>query len=306
MSTVGAALAAATARLRVAGIENARRDAQVLLGHALGLPREAVLGYPERPLSARDAEQFAALLERRSRREPVSRIVGCREFWSLPFRVTGAVLDPRPDSETLIAAVLDRLADRSAPLRLLDLGTGSGCLLLALLHELPAASGLGIDISRAALAVAEANAARLGLAARAAFQLADWTGGVSGPFDLVVANPPYIAEGDMAALAPEVACYEPRLALAGGADGLAAYRVLAPQVAAVLRPGGLAALEVGAGQDAAVAALMTAAGLIADGVRRDLGGVARALLFRPPEAALSTEKNGWNSPGNGLGSKSES
>jgi release factor glutamine methyltransferase len=280
MTDVGVALAAATARLRSAEIDEPRRDAQVLLGHALGLGREAILGYPERVLSSDEEVAFALLLDRRSRREPISHIIGRREFWSLSFRVTAAVLDPRPDSETLVAAALGHVLDRSAPLRLLDLGTGSGCLLLALLHELPVATGLGIDVSPEAVAVAEENAERLGLAPRATFLAADWTAGVAGPFDIVVANPPYIPEPDMALLAPEITLYEPRLALVGGRDGLDAYRALAPQLRSVSRPHGIAAMEIGQGQDAAVGAIFSAAGWVQIGTRKDLGGVNRSLVFQ--------------------------
>ena len=280
MTRIDAALAAATARLRAAGIDAPRRDARVLLGHALGLGREAVMGYPERTLNSAEAATFATMLDRRCKCEPVSHIIGSREFWSLSFRVTADVLDPRPDSETLIAAVLDHVADRSAPLRLLDLGTGSGCLLLALLQELPAASGLGVDISPGALAVAQENSACLGFASRAAFQTADWTAGVDGLFDIAVANPPYVAEPELAALAPEVMLYEPRLALVGGMDGLAAYRALAPQLRSVLRPNGIVAVEVGAGQDLSVIAIFSAAGWLQVGARKDLGGINRSLVFR--------------------------
>jgi release factor glutamine methyltransferase len=280
MTRVDATLIAAAARLRAAGVEEPRRDAQILLGHALGLGREAIQGYPERALSAAEETIYTALLDRRSRREPVSHIIGHREFWSLLFRVTAAVLDPRPDSETLVAAVLDHLPDRTVPLRLLDLGTGSGCLLLALLHELPAATGVGVDISAAAIAVARENAGCLSLASRAAFLAADWTEGVVGSFDVAVANPPYIAEPDLVALAPEVALYEPRVALVGGSDGLAAYRALAPQLRSVLRPGGLAAVEIGMGQDRAVTAIFSAAGLAQIDARKDLGGINRSLVFR--------------------------
>jgi release factor glutamine methyltransferase len=279
MTSVAAALAAATARLRAAGVAAPRRDAQILLMHALGLSRDDVMADAERPLAAGEIAAFDVLVDRRVGREPISHIIGMREFWSLPFRVTSSVLDPRPDSETVVDAVLDRVPDRAPPYRVLDLGTGSGCLLLALLHELPAATGLGVDQSVEALAIARENADRLGLGARADFRVNDWADGLSERFDIVISNPPYVAASAVAALAPEVARYEPRLALDGGVDGLDAYRILAPQLARLVRPSGCIAIEVGSGQEAKVAALCRRAGLIYAGSRKDLAGVVRCLLF---------------------------
>jgi release factor glutamine methyltransferase len=284
MTAIAAALSAATARLRAAGIEAPRRDAQLLVMHALGLCREDVLADPQRILVDRELVALGALIDRRAAREPISRIVGMREFWSLPFRVTSAVLDPRADSETLIDAVLDRLPDRATDYRILDLGTGSGCLLLALLHEFPAATGLGIDLSVEALAVARENADRLGLGGRVEFRVNDWARGVSERFDIVVSNPPYVASPTIAALAPEVAHYEPRLALEGGTDGLDAYRILAEQLAGVVLPTGFIAIEIGSGQETAVATLCEAAGLTFVGSRNDLAGVKRCLLFAATDA----------------------
>ena len=278
--TIAAALDGATRRLAAAAVPSPRRDARLLLAHVLGSGIELLLGHPERPVDPANAARFGALIERRAGREPVSRLIGRREFWSLEFRVTPAVLDPRPDSETLVDAVLALQRDRQAPLRLLDLGTGSGCLLLALLHDLPRSRGIGVDNSQAALAVARENAQALRLDARAEFRLGDWAQGLDQRFDILVTNPPYIAERAIDALAPEVAGFDPRAALAGGADGLAAYRVLAPQIAGLLLPGGIAGVEVGDGQAAAVERLFTAAGLSFLGCRHDLQGIARCVLFR--------------------------
>jgi release factor glutamine methyltransferase len=212
------------------------------------------------------------------RREPLAQIVGVREFWSLPSAVTADTLTPRPDSETLIEAALAAVADRQAALRILDLGTGTGCLLLALLSEMPHSTGLGIDCSDKAIAVARRNAAALGLSARAEFLVGDWTNGVNERFNLVITNPPYIRTEDLPGLEPEVSRYEPRLALDGGADGLASYRAIAGGLAGVLAPDGVAVLEVGAGQADAVQRILRQAGLRETACRDDLGGVARCLV----------------------------
>jgi release factor glutamine methyltransferase len=276
--TVRGAIAAAADRLAAAGIEEPRRDARLLLAAALGVGQGALLAGDDRQVDVEAAARFAAHVARRAAREPVSRILGVREFWSLPFRLTPATLDPRPDSEALIEAALETVPDRDAPLRLLDLGTGSGCLLLALLSELPNATGIGIDRDPAALVAAAENAAALGLASRAAFRRGDWGRGLAERFDLVVANPPYIAEEEVARLAPEVALYEPRGALAGGVDGLDAYRLLAPQLGGLLCDGGRAVLEFGHGQHDAVAGLIGAGGLEIRGFRYDLGGTVRCVV----------------------------
>ncbi|MGE5766906.1 MAG: peptide chain release factor N(5)-glutamine methyltransferase, partial [Bacteroidota bacterium] len=261
-ATLAEAVAAAVARLAAAGIDDPRRDARLLICRLLGGGPELLLARPERVLTPDEGARIAAAVARRAAREPVSRILGEREFWSLPFGLNAATLDPRPDSETLVAAVLAALPavlpGRAAPLTLLDLGTGSGCLLLALLSELPDATGCGIDISAAAVEQATANAARLGLAGRARFLHRSWAEGMDpeAAWDVVLSNPPYIASGEIAGLAPEVAAYDPRAALDGGPDGLAAYRALVPVAARLLRAGGLVALEVGAGQAEAVEVLL--------------------------------------------------
>jgi release factor glutamine methyltransferase len=280
IATVTAAdlLTDAAARLAAAGIESPRREARLLLALALDIDSAALLP-GEREIS--DAEQihFAALLARRLQREPYSRIAGKREFWSLDLALSPDTLDPRPDSETLIEAALAHIPDRAAPLTVIDFGTGSGALLLALLTELPSATGIGIDLLPGAAAMARANAESLGLAARARFVAGEWGGAVAASADVILANPPYLNSTALAELAPEIADYDPPAALDGGADGLAAYRSLAGDVARLLRPSGLAFLEIGLGQADAVAAIMAANGLILRGSYADLSGVARCLVF---------------------------
>jgi release factor glutamine methyltransferase len=216
------------------------------------------------------------------RREPMAYILGEREFWGLSFKVTPAVLVPRPDSETVIEVVLDLLADRHRPWRILDLGTGSGCLLLTLLREFPAASGVGMDTSADALAVAQANAEALGVASRATLSTGDWretgwTEQLGGPFDLVVSNPPYIPSADIDDLMPEVARFEPRQALDGGPDGLVAYRAIAAGASKLITRGGWLVVEVGEGQSLDISALFAAAGLVPRPPWKDLGGVQRVV-----------------------------
>jgi release factor glutamine methyltransferase len=282
-----AALRSGQARLRDAGVESPRGDARLLLATVLGLSPGELMMAGERALTPAEHRRFDALIERRCRREPVSRILGRREFWSLDLAITPATLDPRPDSETLVEAVLDRIGDRDRPQWVLDLGTGSGNLLLAVLAALPAAWGVGLDRDTAALAAAASNAGRLGLAGRAAFLASDWgaalagnwAGKWAGKWDVILCNPPYVRTGDMDDLAPEVARFEPRGALDGGSDGLEAYRRVVPEVLRLLAPDGLAALELGAGQAAAVAGLARDAGLQLRACRPDLAGIQRCLLL---------------------------
>jgi release factor glutamine methyltransferase len=277
--TIGEALVRAASRLADVGIENPQAEARILLEAASGRDRGRIIAFPEHALTPAQAEVFEAQLTRRCAREPISRILGRREFWSLPFAVGPATLDPRPDSETLVSAVLARIPDRDAEITLLDLGTGTGCLLLALLSELPRARGIGIDISAEARDTAASNAAALGLAARAEFRQGDWARDISAQFDVILSNPPYIESNAIDGLAPEVAQYEPRGALDGGADGMNAYRIVIPQSAERLKAEGLLALEIGAGQGDAVRALATAADLTDLGGARDLAGIERCLLF---------------------------
>jgi release factor glutamine methyltransferase len=264
--------------LHDAGIELPRLEARVLLTHVSGISVAVQMGYPE--WIVEKASLFQMLVARRAAREPLSHLVGQREFWSLPFKVTPDTLDPRPDSETIVEAALDFAPDRSAPLRILDLGTGSGCLLLALLSELPHAFGVGVDVSVAAARVAAENAMALGLGARSAFVVGDWGRMIAGRFDLVISNPPYIPTNDIDNLAPEVSQYEPRLALAGGADGLTAYRDILPGLPGLLTPTGVVVLEIGADQAPAVSALARTAGFRVASVRADLASRDRCLICK--------------------------
>ena len=245
----GEALGALAARLGAAGIENPKREARSLL-RAAGISSLDLLGAPDAPLAAAQAARLAAMAERRAAHEPLARILGRREFWSLELAISPAVLDPRPDTETIVEAALKAFAGRrEEALRILDLGTGSGALLCALLSEFPRATGLGIDISPAAVAVARENLARCGLAARGEARVGDWGAGLEGPFDLIVSNPPYIPSGDIAGLERGVRDYDPALALDGGGDGLTAYRALMPEIARLLAGnGGRFFVEIGVGQ----------------------------------------------------------
>jgi release factor glutamine methyltransferase len=281
--TVADAVVRAADRLAAAGSATPRREARLLAAIALGVEPGEIFAYPERAVTPAETARIAALAERRAGGEPVSRLRGRREFWSLEFLLSPETLDPRPDSETVVAAVLDRIADRTAPLRLLDFGTGTGCLLLALLSELPNGFGVGVDRAEGAACTARRNAERLGLAARAGFLVGSWGEALESGVDVIVGNPPYIPSGALAGLPPEVARFDPLLALDGGADGLAAYRVLAGETKRLLRLGGLAAFEVGAGQAQAVAALMSSAGLDVRETRRDLAGIERCVVVTSAE-----------------------
>ena len=286
--TLGEAVSTGAARLADAGIDSPRQEARLLLALAAELDPAIVLGYPERVLAPAACERFAALLARRALHEPYARLAGRREFWSLDFAVTADTLDPRPDSETVVAAALQRITERDAALRVLDLGTGTGCLLLSLLKELPNALGVGVDISPGAVLTARANAASISLESRSFFAVGDWAAGLAGRFDIVLANPPYIASDAIAALAPEVARFEPRRALDGGADGLCAYRVLAAQLPRLIAPAGFAALEVGADQAMPAERIFAFHGLEVQAVHRDLSGIERCLVVTPgPETGAA-------------------
>jgi release factor glutamine methyltransferase len=213
--------------------------------------------------------------------EPLSRILERREFWGLEFSLSADTLDPRPETETVIEAVLRREPDRSAPRRLLDLGTGTGCLLLALLAEFPAASGVGIDIAEGAVRTAARNAVNLGLADRARFVIGDWAAAVSGKFDAILANPPYIASEALALLPREVACHDPWGALDGGEDGLRSHRAIAEAASRLLSPRGIFVTEIGMGQGNAVGAIMKENSLTVEGIEKDLAGIARCVIARP-------------------------
>jgi release factor glutamine methyltransferase len=282
---IASLLSRASSLLAAAGIDGAAREARLILQHVGAIPVATQIAFSERQVAAETVALFDQAVARRQQREPLSHILGYREFWSLPFRVTPDTLDPRADSETLVESVLDELKKTGADwqardLRLIDFGTGTGCLLLALLSELPNARGLGIDLNPGAVTVARENAQALGLADRAAFQEGNWDQGLTESFDVVLSNPPYIPSGDIAGLQPEVARYEPHLALDGGSDGLSAYRSLAEVLLRRMKPDGLAALEVGAGQCADVVALMQKAGLRHLREARDLQGHERIVVLR--------------------------
>jgi release factor glutamine methyltransferase len=277
--TVGGARRAWAKQFRARGIDSPELDARILVGHALGLDHVALAAAEPRKLSIGEENDVAALAKRRLAREPVSRIVGWKEFWSLRLRVDATTLVPRPETETVVEAALAAI-DTGGPaarsLRIAELGTGSGAILLALLSELPNAFGVGSDVSAGALLVAHENARRLGQA-RAHFVACNMAAALGGPFDVIVCNPPYIASGDIDALAPEVRDFDPRCALDGGADGLDFYRAIAVGAPPLLVPGGTLIVELGSGQAQRVAALFAAAGLAPLAPRPDLQGVPRAL-----------------------------
>ncbi|MCP4329155.1 MAG: peptide chain release factor N(5)-glutamine methyltransferase [Alphaproteobacteria bacterium] len=275
--TVDRALRRGADRLAALGIDDPRREARLLLSAALDTAPATLLRRPQHRLAPEIAQTFESLLDRRAGREPISQIMGRREFWSLEFAVTPEILTPRPDSETVVEAALAAIDDHDMPLRILDLGTGSGCLLLALLSELPRSRGVGVDISMPACRVAAGNASALGMSDRAKFVADDWGNSLAGPFDLIVANPPYIPSADIAGLMPEVRDHEPRAALDGGDDGLTAYRRLLPFARSLLSPAGSFLVEIGAGQADRVDGLLRAADLEPGPRYRDLAGIDRVL-----------------------------
>jgi release factor glutamine methyltransferase len=269
-------------QFRGAGLDSPELDARVLVGHALGLDHAALAAQSGRALGAVEMETIAAVAARRLEHEPVARITGRKEFWGLPLRLNAETLVPRPETETVVEAALGALGrGRGRALRIADLGTGSGALLLALLSELPEAHGVGTDLSVPALDCARRNAVALGLGERASFMACDYAAALKPPFDLVVANTPYVARADIATLAPEVRVFDPPRALDGGLDGLDAYRAIAADMRRLLSPQGLLVLELGVGQRDGVVELFSAAGLAAGRCRHDLSGIARALVVRP-------------------------
>lgn len=277
--TIGTCIDEAAGLLKEAGVDAPRGEARLLLAHVLGTDTGRLIVDPD--CAVPEAGRYMDLVRERARRVPMAQILGRREFWGLDFRVTRDTLDPRPDSEVLVETALAVLRGKAmdAPF-LLDLGTGTGCLLLAVLSELPRARGIGVDISGTALSVARANAEGLDLAGRAHFVEADWGAGLDGTFDLILANPPYVRRDEIDDLQPEVSRFEPRLALDGGADGLACYRNLAPVLVNFLAPDGVAALEIGAGQARDVVKILGAAGLYHAKTVKDLAGHERCLVFQ--------------------------
>ena len=290
--TVGAFLCQAGQVLRAAAVDSPRLEARMLLAHAMGTTTDALLRDPRAPVPPQAATRFGDLLRRRAAQEPVAYLTGRRGFWTLDLAVSPESLIPRADSETLVEAALEALPERGAVRRILDLGTGTGCLLLAVLSEFPAAFGVGVDLRPGAAALAAGNARENGLGGRAYFLAGDWATALDGRFDLVLCNPPYIETAVVPTLDPQVACFEPASALDGGADGLDAYRTVCACLPALLAPGGVAVLELGLGQGAAVAGLAGAAGLEVRAVRADLGGVERALVFGPPKKEFGVPRPG--------------
>ena len=282
MGDIAQTLRDAELTLQQAGVDTPRLDARILLAHVLECQPQMLTLRAGQMLTPGQDHAFQGLIRRRQQRQPVSQIIGVRGFWTLDLHVTSDTLDPRPDSETVIEAVLAHCPRTAAPLSVLDFGTGTGCLLLALLSEYPQASGLGVDISAAALTVAARNAVACKLDHRLGWVRSRW-GDALGPgrFDVIVSNPPYIPAADIAALEPEVRCWEPHLALVGGdADGLGCYRDILPHMARLLAPGGLGVFEVGQGQAQAVAELGMGHGLSLVEIRNDLGGIARCVVLR--------------------------
>ncbi len=287
MSRIPEILRDATGRLAGAGTPTPGLDARVLLAHSMEQTFEELILHNGTELTSEAALRFREILERRLEREPVARIVGSKEFWSLDFILSDHTLVPRPESESVVEAALGLLAGRAEGVRILDLGTGSGCLLLALLSELAGARGLGTDLAQGAIRTAGENAVRLGLGERARFERRDWNTGGSwrpdeGPFDLVVANPPYIAADEMAGLSPEVVKFDPAAALDGGASGLASYPAVAACAFDQLISRGWLVTEVGHGQRAAVEGILRQAGFISLASTRDLMGVERVVLGKKP------------------------
>ena len=279
-TTRRAALKEAVVLMKAAGLDTPVLDARLIVQHALGISWDTLYLKDDQPLGAEEKARLESELSRRAAHEPVSRIVGRRHFWTLDLAVSPDTLDPRPDTESLIETVVQTIPDRTQPLRILDLGTGTGAILLALLAEYPNATGLGIDRSEGALNVARTNADSHGLSPRAAFAAGNWAEGIEGPFDVIVSNPPYIESRHLPGLPPEVRDHDPALALDGGADGLDAYRAILPAVPALLGPGGLVVFEIGEGQGEDVTRIARENGLAQAGSRKDLGGIERALSFK--------------------------
>lgn len=300
-ATLAAVLRDAAIKLRTAGVDDAMTDARILAANALGLSREEMLREPHRELASANLHIFDDMISRRCDREPVARILGRREFRSLSFRLVAETLEPRPDSETIVEVAVNygNQSPGAAPLRVLDIGTGTGCLLLSVLKELPGSTGVGTDIAGGAVETAGRNADDLGMSDRAVFICTDWADGVEGVFDLIVSNPPYIETAEIGTLAPEVSHHDPLTALDGGADGLDAYRMIAGCVGQLLSPTGVAVCEIGSTQCDAVTAIFVAQGFSLVESRNDFGGHPRALVFAAdplPEWLTKTGKKGLETP----------
>ncbi len=265
-------------RLMLANIETPDLDARILIAYGLRLDRAQLLSHRDQILTEQQLRLLSVLIECRARREPIARIMRQREFWSLSFNLNEATLEPRPDSETLIEVALKQIQDRRNLLHILDIGTGTGCLLLSLLHELPHATGLGVDIAERAIEQAQENAQILKLLPRATFKTNNWVVGIQDSFDIIISNPPYIAHDVIPTLQPEVRDYDPTLALNGGKDGLNAYRHTIPHLPKLLKPQGFVIMEIGYDQARAVTALFKISGFKKISAHKDLGGNDRCLL----------------------------
>lgn len=282
--TVEEARRALTSYLKDGGVDSGELDARLLVGHALGLDFTGIITAANRRLKVDEVHRLETFAQRRIAGEPVARILGRKEFWGLNLQLSPATLVPRPDTETVVELALEMIGDHppaSEPRRIADIGTGSGAILLALLSELPDATGVGTDISLEALRTARDNATRLGLTPRASFVACNYAAALSGAFDLIVSNPPYIRSADIAGLEREVREYDPTRALDGGSDGLDAYRAIAPEAARLLAPGGVLIVEAGYGQSGPIADLMVSSGLTPDlPPKADLAGIPRAVSGR--------------------------
>ena len=292
MKSINQLLLESRTRFKEAGISSYQEDARLLICHALAWTKEKVFAYPSHLVTEAEQEAFESYVMRRLAREPVSRIMGVREFWSLPFKISPHTLDPRPDSETLIDAVLSSVDKSAKSLSVLDLGTGSGCLLLALLSELPQAFGWGIDQSKEALTVAQENATALSLESRSTFLMGNWGAGLARTFDVIISNPPYIPQADESVLERDVVDYDPSSALFAGEDGLDAYRVLMPDVKNLLAPKGKFFLEIGEGQEDAVSEIITQCDLEFVSQKRDIQKTVRCIIGQHKKRLISTRDSG--------------
>ncbi len=289
-ATLGTLMAEGVATLNEAGIENARMDVRILLARAAGVDGGRISAWPEDEVAADKEALFRDMIARRSVPEPVGRILGERDFWRHTFKLAPETLEPRPDSETLVEWAIDFLEDNDAP-RIVDFGTGTGCLLLSTIGDLPGSSGIGLDISEGAVACARENARALDLDGQVEFRVSDWDSALDGReradgFDLVMSNPPYITRDEMETLSPEVQKFDPRIALTDEGDGLAAYRVLSQVAFDLAKPGGFVIFEIGRGQEKDVGQLLVEAGFVGVEYREDLGGIVRCVAAKKTRCSV--------------------
>lgn len=289
-ATLGTLMAEGVAALNEAGIENARMDVRILLARAAGVDGGRISAWPEDEVAADKETLFRDMIARRSGHEPVGRILGERDFWRHTFKLAPETLEPRPDSETLVEWAIDFLEDNDAP-RIVDFGTGTGCLLLSTIGDLPGSSGIGLDISEGAVACARENARALDLDGQVEFRVSDWDSALddrerADGFDLVMSNPPYITRDEMETLSPEVQKFDPRIALTDEGDGLAAYRVLSQVAFDLAKPGGFVIFEIGRGQEKDVGQLLVEAGFVGVEYREDLGGIVRCVAAKKTRCSV--------------------